>query len=360
LSGIFAKRGNPHEGQVDGDGGRFIAIIGASGSGKSSLVRAGMVPALRWNPHSASWPVHALTPTAQPLEALASALGCDRSFASDLARDPRSLHLTLKHAAQRANAPHVVMVVDQFEEAFTLCREEVERLAFINNLLTAAFVPDGPAIVTLTLRADFYAHCAPYDNLREALAQHQEYIGPMTTGELRRAIEEPAKQGGWELEPGLVDLLLKDVGAGENRQPEPGALPLLSHALLETWQRRQGRRLTLSGYTSSGGVRGAIAETAETVFKDQLSVEQREIARRIFGSPGMKTPPFGHAPRRVRRLIHKSEDAAAARSVEGAGRRALIITQENAAEVAHDSDPQWPTLRGWLEENRDICACSAG
>lgn len=332
---------------------RFLAIIGASGSGKSSLVRAGVAPALRWNPHTASWPVYTLTPTAQPLEAVAVALGCERSFADDLARDPRSLHRTLKHAAQKANALQAVMVVDQFEETFTLCREEAERLAFINNLLTAAFVPEGPAIVALTLRADFYAHCAPYDNLREALAQHQEYIGPMTSDELRRAIEEPAKQGGWELEPGLVDLLLNEVGE------EPGALPLLSHALLETWQRRQGRRLTLSGYTSSGGVRGAIAETAETVFKDQLSAEQRQIAQRIF----MRLTELGDdatvsdTRRRAGydELIHKPEDAPAVRDVLKALADArLIITEKNSAEVAHEAlIREWPTLRGWLEENRE-------
>jgi WD40 repeat protein/transcriptional regulator with XRE-family HTH domain len=332
---------------------RFLAVIGASGSGKSSLVRAGMVPALRWNPHTASWPTHTFTPTARPLEALALALSCDRSFVDDLVHDPRSLHLVVKLAAQKANAPHAVLVVDQFEELFTLCREEAERQAFVNNLLTAACVPDGPTIVTLTLRADFYAHCAPYDNLREVLAQHQEYIGPMTTDELRRAIEEPAKQGGWELEPGLVDLLLKDVGE------EPGALPLLSHALLETWQRRQGRRLTLSGYTSSGGIRGAIAETAETVFKDQLSVEQREIARRIF----LRLTELGEnatvsdTRRRAGydELILKPEDAPAVRAVlQALADARLIITEKNSAEVAHEAlIREWPTLRGWLEENRE-------
>ena len=111
-------------------------------------------------------------------------------------------------------------------------------------------------IVVITLRADFYAHCAAYPQLREVLAGQQEYIGGMDAAELRRAIEEPARRGRWDLEPGLVDLLLHDVGQ------EPGALPLLSHVLWETWQRRRGRTLTLGGYISSGGVRGAIAETA--------------------------------------------------------------------------------------------------
>src|SRR4030095_6946438 len=107
-------------------------------------------------------------------------------------------------------------------------------------------------------------------------AKHQEYIGAMSDEELRRAIEEPARRGRWEFEPGLIDALLHDVGH------EPGALPLLSHALFETWQRRRGRTMTLSGYSSSGGVRGAIAETAETVFSDQFTREQKSIARKIF------------------------------------------------------------------------------
>src|SRR5207247_8490350 len=106
--------------------------------------------------------------------------------------------------------------------------------------------------------------CAEYGRLREAIALHQEYVGPMAPAELRRGIEGPSESGNWELEPGLVDLLLRDTG------DEPGALPLLSHALLETWQRRRGRRLTLAGYTASGGVQGAIAQTAETVFTQHL------------------------------------------------------------------------------------------
>ena len=110
---------------------------------------------------------------------------------------------------------------------------------------------------------------------RDAVAQQQEYIGPMTAEELRLAIEEPARRGHWEFEPGLVDLILRDVG------DEPGALPLLSHALLETWKRRAGHTLTLKGYADAGGVHGAIAHTAESVYQNLLPEEQ-SIARDIF------------------------------------------------------------------------------
>src|SRR5207247_4111609 len=134
---------------------------------------------------------------------------------------------------------------------------------------------EGACSVVGTLRADFYGECARYASLRDRLAAEQEYIGPMTTPELRRAIEEPARGAAWEFEAGLVDLLLRDVG------DEPGALPLLSHALLETWKRRRGRTLTLQGYHEAGDVRGAIAKTAQDFYR-QLPDEQQRIARSIF------------------------------------------------------------------------------
>ncbi|MGE5642303.1 MAG: helix-turn-helix domain-containing protein, partial [Byssovorax cruenta] len=338
--------------------GRFLAIVGASGSGKSSLVRAGLVPALRWNKASTDWLVQILTPTAHPLESLALSLTSEASspaatavLMDDLAREPRSLQIFVKRKLE--NRSRLLLVVDQFEELFALCHSEAERTCFIQNLLSAATERDGRVILVITLRADFYAHCANYPQLREALAKHQEYIGSMNQEELRRAIEEPAQRGRWEFEPGLVDLLLHDVGR------EPGALPLLSHALLETWQRRRGRTMTLSGYASSGGVRGAIAETAETVFSDQFTHEQQAIARRIF----LRLTELGDATstgdtrRRARfnELILKPEEASTTHDVLKALADArLITTSEDSAEVAHEAlIREWPTLRSWLEDNRE-------
>jgi hypothetical protein len=132
----------------------------------------------------------------------------------------------------------------------------------------------------------------------------------MSAMELRRAIEEPARRGGWEFEPGLVDLLLREVG------DEPGALPLMSHALLETWMRRHGRTLTLRGYAESGGVRGAIAKTAETVY-NRLSVDQKLIARNIF----VRLTELGEGTQDTRRraalreLIARPQDVAAVEQV---------------------------------------------
>ena len=336
---------------------RFLAIVGASGSGKSSLVRAGLVSALRWHKTSADWHIHVLAPTTHPLENLAAALTDSvlgtATLIDDLARDPRSLQIFIKRKLGPANGTRVLLVIDQFEELFALCRSEEERASFIGNLLTAASETDDPVIVIITLRADFYAPCANYPPLREALARNQEYIGAMNNEELRRSIEEPARRGRWELEPGLVDLLLHDVGH------EPGALPLLSHALFETWQRRRGRVMTLSGYASSGGVRGAIAETAETVFSDQFTREQRAIARRIFLRLTELGDEAGAGDTRRRatfnELILKPEEATTTRAVLKALADArLITTTENAAEVAHEAlIREWPTLHGWLEENRE-------
>ncbi|HEX8990846.1 MAG TPA: AAA family ATPase, partial [Anaerolineales bacterium] len=342
------------------DAMRFLAVVGASGSGKSSLVRAGLVPALRWNHASADWPVHVITPAAHPLESLATSLTHENgslkavaALTDDLAQEPRSLQLSIKRILPSGKSPRFLFVVDQFEELFALCRSEPERAAFIEDLLLAASEDGGPTLVVITLRADFYAHCAAYPQLRLALAQHQEYIGALTTEELRRVIEEPARRGRWEFEPGLVDLLLHDVGH------EPGALPLLSHALLETGERRRGHTLTLGGYTSSGGVRGAIAETAESVFVDQFTHEQQAIARRIFlrlTELGDETSN-GDTRRRATfgELILRPEEAETTQAVLKALADARLITMnENTAEVAHEAlIREWPTLRGWLEDNRE-------
>jgi WD40 repeat protein len=339
---------------------RFLAVVGASGSGKSSLVRAGLVSGLRWNKASTDWHTYILTPTAHPLESLAATLVGESdsvtaiaTLMDDLERDPRSLQIFAKQKSASKNGSRLLLVVDQFEELFALCRSEEQRVSFIGNLLTAASEVDGPVLTLITLRADFYAHCADYIQLREALAKDQEYIGNMNHEELRRAIEEPARRGRWDFEPGLIDLLLHDVGS------EPGALPLLSHALFETWQRRRGRTMTLSGYTSSGGVRGAIAETAETVFADQFTPEQRSMARRIFLRLTELNDETAAADTRRRatfsELILKPEESTSTRLVLTTLADArLITTSEDSVEVAHEAlIREWPTLRGWLEENRE-------
>jgi len=353
---------------------QFLSVvIGASGSGKSSLVRAGLIPALRSEKElidgtkplegSSEWRVHIITPTAHPIEALAVELTRDSesltaaaTLMDDLMQDPRSLAL---HFARINPKQHVLLVLDQFEELFTLCRDEFEREAFIDNLLTTISHNETPdnegksnANITLilTLRADFYAHLAQYPELRDAVAKQQEYIGPMTMEELRRAIEEPAKQKNWDYEPGLVDLILRDVG------DEPGALPLLSHALLETWKRRAGHTLTLKGYADAGGVRGAIAHTAESVYQE-LSPEEQVITRDIF----LRLTELGEGTEDTRRRVSfdelnsNMENADEVRNVLNILADARLVTLgEDTVEVAHEAlIREWPTLREWLNQDRE-------
>ncbi len=318
----------------------LLAVVGASGSGKSSVVRAGLVPVLKGitslpdvqpPPGSNGWRFHILTPTAHPLESLADGLGREAG-----------------PAAKR------LLVIDQFEELFTLCRSEDERAAFLDSLMRASAT--GEVLVVIVLRADFYAHCARYPRLREALSARQVFIGPMSAAELRQAIEEPARLGGWEFAPGLVDLFLRDVGASEGHPPEPGALPLLEHALLETWARRRGRTLTLQGYADAGGVQGAIAHTAESVLH-RLTAEQQALARRIF----LRLTELGEGTQdtcrraAISELVSKEEEAPEVESLlqELADAR-LITLSEGIAEVAHEAlIREWPSLRAWLSESRE-------
>ena len=228
----------------------------------------------------------------------------------------------------------------------------------IENLLHVVNPADSqPITILLTLRADFYAQLVLQDQLRELVSQNQEFIGAMSRDELTLAILQPAALGNWKVQEGLVDVILGDLGG------EPGALPLLSHALLETWKRRRGRVLTVSGYTASGGVQGAIAQTAETVFRQRLTPEQQPIARMIF----MKLAEIGEGALDTRRratfseLITKASDPVIIDAVLGILTDARLITTDTlepgdtrVVEVAHEAlIREWPTLRDWLNQNRE-------
>lgn len=337
-----------------------LAVVGASGGGKSSVVRAGLIPALRRGEpladdtlppaNSARWPVHLITPTAHPLDALAASLTRDAETVSattvlrdDLARDSEALRLhTHKRLGQHAGE-RLLLVVDQFEELFTLCHDETERRAFVDNLM-ASVQDSGPVVLVLALRADFYAACAQFPALRQLLEAHQVFIGAMRTDELRAAIEGPAELGGWEFERGVVDLMLRDVGDA------PGALPLLSHALLETWKHRRGRTMTLESYAESGGVRSAIARTAEAIYTQQLTPEEQTLARSIF----LRLTALGEGIEETRRRASLSEIQPAAGPVlEILADARLITLSKEAVEIAHEAlIREWPRLQQWLDENR--------
>lgn len=355
--------------------GRFLAIIGASGSGKSSVVRAGLVPALRRGkaladgelPPAGSdkWLIRVMTPTAHPLDTLAAVLLPDGEPAAvatlrdQLAADSLTLSITAPMIL-KPDQPRLLLVVDQFEEVFSLGRQETERRAFIDNLV-AAVTGNQPVSVVIVLRADFYDRCAQYDGLRELVSRHQEYIGAMSRDELFRVIVLPAARDDWKIQEGLVEQMLDDVG------DEPGALPLLSHALLETWKRRRGRTMTLSGYKESGGVRGAIAQTAETVFRQQLTAEQQPIARMIFvrltelGESADSETPDTRRRAQFSELITRSTDAAMLEAVLSILVDSRLVQTDvippgeiKVVEVSHEAIiREWPTLRNWLNRDRE-------
>jgi WD40 repeat protein len=330
----------------------FLAVVGASGSGKSSLLRAGVVPELRRH----NWLIHIITPTARPLESLALTLSRDdlsldsaRWLQQELARDRSGLHLAAGKLVSRANAGRLLLLVDQFEELFTLCDDEAERQAFLDNLQTAAGANKALAVL-IGLRADFYDRCLHYDFLRRELAEHQEPIGPMSQEELVRVIAEPARRGNWQFVEGLVEQILEDVGQ------EPGRLPLLSHALLETWERRRGTVMTLSGYRGAGGVEGAIAQTADETLQE-MPEEQAAVVERIF----LSLTELGEGAWDTRRIATRDElrekaanwevvDAVIEKLVQA---RLVLVDGENV-EVAHEAlIRRWPRLRQWIEDSRE-------
>jgi hypothetical protein len=263
---------------------RFLAVLGASGSGKSSLVRAGLIPVLRTGalPQSETWTICVFKPGSRPLTTLTAQLlhlspGKDsmQTTLDQMEKDERTLHLAVAFALTNKPAGRIVWVIDQFEEVFTLCSDEKERASFLGNLLYASSIPDGQSTVLLTMRADFLPKCAAWPDLAARVAAQQFLVSPMDADMLRQAIEEPARRVRLGFEPGVVDTILGDVASA------PGALPLLEHALLELWKRRRDHTLTLDGYRESGGVKGAIAKTAEEIFKT-FNADEQAIVRRIM------------------------------------------------------------------------------
>ena len=347
----------------------FLAVVGASGSGKSSLVRAGLIPALRRGEpledgtepptSSENWPVHIITPTAQPLESLATSLTrssesvtAAATLMDDMAKDNRSLHLYVRRLLDASQSDRLLLVVDQFEELFTLCRNEALREQFVESLMTAVSTNSpSPTILVIVMRADFYHHCAAFPNLRTALETQQKFIGGMSNAELRRAIELPAKQRGFKFEKGLIGLMLQDV------DNEPGALPLLSHALLETWKRRENDTLTYEGYQEAGGVAGAVAKTADTIYEQRLSEDEQAIARNIF----LRLTELGEGTQDNRRRAsleelgtQGDEGVAVVEVLKKLADARLVITRRRSAEVAHEAlIRNWPRLKEWLNENRE-------
>ncbi|MCD9876926.1 nSTAND1 domain-containing NTPase [Streptomyces guryensis] len=306
-------------------GSPFAVVFGASGSGKSSLLRAGLIPVLRERiaQQGRTAVLRILTPGARPATTYGHLLTPEDD-------DPESW-----------------VVVDQFEEVFTLCRERAERDRFL-DLLLAARDAGSRLRVLIAVRSDFYARCAEHPRLAEALHASGLLVGPMTADELREAVIGPAQAAGLIVERTLTARIVEDV------LDEPGGLPMLSHALLETWRRRKGRMLTLAAYEAAGGVRGAIAASAEEAY-GELSPAQTHAARHLLLR--MVEPGQGNAD--TRRPLSREEMAGwedpEVRAVAGRLTRARLLTSDDdGVQLAHEAlITSWPRLREWIDADRE-------
>ncbi|MYR38072.1 hypothetical protein GTX14_18440 [Streptomyces sp. SID4944] len=351
------------------EGGPLV-LIGPSGAGKSSLLAAGVLPALDEGrlpvAGSSTWPRLLLTPTASPALALATAGGLDAESArraapawrADPARCVAELreHTSGEHAESTEEPTGLVVVVDQFEEVFTSCSDETERQWLI-EVLDRLARPEGGAVVVLGVRADFYAACTAHPQLRAALRAGPVLLEPMAESELKEAIRRPADSVGLDVEDGLVELLLADLGAvgGPAGSGTTGRLPLLAHALRATWQQRHGHTLTVDGYRVTGGIQGAIATTANRLY-DSLPPPCHDTARWIFLRLVIVGRDADDSRRRVRydELLRNAPDQeAAARVLNDFTQGRLLTRDQDTVVMTHEVLIRaWPRLRGWIEQDR--------
>ncbi len=287
----------------------LLVLVGPSGCGKSSLLHAGVAATLRGRGRQTV----SITPGTHPLQAI-TALG--------------------------AAPPETVLLVDQFEELFSLCADVEERQEFLDALTAEA----ATRTVVLALRADHLADIASSPAFSRLVERGLYLVGGLEERDLRQAIEGPARQAGLAIEPGLVDVLVREVA------DDPGALPLLSHALLETWKRREGNTLTVDGYQASGGIHDAVAQSAERLYA-RIEVEQRHLLRDLvlrLVSPGSQGEPVrSRVPRRL--IAHDPEHDQLIEMLVGAR---LVTSDDGVLEITHEALARaWPRLRGWLDDD---------
>ncbi|MEU6992930.1 hypothetical protein ABZ953_20010 [Streptomyces sp. NPDC046465] len=383
--------------------GGLVMLVGASGAGKSSLLNAGLVPTLKNGVLGeadglGAGPVLQLVPGNDPLGELirqipelapavaaavdepaedetgpASSVWFVRAVREGIAAwAARSGSGSGAESGSPSGEPsgskqaRPVVIVDQFEETFTLCPDESTRRAFVRVLHAACAPPapaegepdrDAAALVVLGIRADFYEECLRYPDLADALQHRHMVLGPLTSAELRKAVTGPAKAVGLELEPGLAELIVREVSTdGPRGAHDAGVLPLLSHALLATWQRRKTGRLTLAGYRAAGGIQGAVAATAERAWSG-LDPAARTAARLLL----LRLVRLGEDTQATRRRgtrrqlaeestdPHKTEE-----SLEALVRARLVTLDAETVEITHEALLHaWPRLRDWIDEDRN-------
>ena len=354
--------------QVTPEQGRLLALIGPSGSGKSSVLMAGLLPKLQHDalPDSAKWTyLEPLVPGKHPLETLALVLkayfpdSSIKTLREDLDDDAtRGLHLLATQLVKKIDSK-VVLMVDQFEELFTQTESEAERKQFVELLLTAATEPHGPVVVLLTIRADFYDRPMQYPALNSLLQAHLRQVLPLDVEDLRATIEQPAALPDVRLafEGNLLGDLLFEI------QGQVGALPLLQFTLERLFQGRSGHRLTLHAYHEIGGVKGALAQHAEKTYMDLLSDEHRRFARALFLrliEPGATEQD---TTRRRAALTEFEFDNAKqthvmSETIDAFVAARLLMTNDSAGvktlEVSHEAViREWPRLATWIREARE-------
>jgi transcriptional regulator with XRE-family HTH domain len=370
----------------------LLVVSGVSGAGKSSLLRAGVLPRIRGcglaaAPGAASWPCLVFTPTRAPLDELAVQVGLlagadAAALRRELEADPARFALTARQAAlaqplapagnpngpmaERDQPPpqqrRLLLVVDQFEELFTHCADEGQRRVFITALHAAATAGYGPdqtpaALAVLGVRADFEARCADYPELAGPV-QDRYLVTAMTERQLRMAITEPAKKAGSKADDDLTGVLLTEMRNGQPGTFGAGVLPLLSHALDQTWRSRTGETLTLADYEKAGGIEGAVATSAQRAY-DALTPAQQAAAQQMFlRLAATSSDGVDSADRATRAELTEGKSAAEIQDVEHVleafAAERLLTLSAGTVELSHEALlTAWPLLRDtWLADTR--------
>lgn len=344
------------------DSANFLAVIGPSGSGKSSVIKAGVLPKIQQGilDESKRWYNIEMVPGTHPLEELEVALLGIASqsmpdLLSQLNENERGLIRVVKRLLP-SEENHLIILIDQFEELFTLVSDEDQRQKFLDIIIATVADARSRIKIIITMRADFYDKPLLYPALGEMIRKRTELVLPLSNEELTQAIVAPAHRVGIQLEKGLVEAIIKDV------RQQPGALPLLQYALTELFEHRQNRFMTLNAYQNIGGTSGALAKRAEERYT-QLDDDKRDTVRQLF----MRLVTLGDGTEDTRRRVLRDELASITSQqnymdeiIEDFGRYRLLTldrdptTRSPTVEVAHEAlIRQWERLRNWLDENRE-------